>query len=51
MQEKDKEKLSLLQKTALDHRHPNSVLFDITRRLYIGDSLGHIHIWLENIKK
>ena len=51
VQEKDKEKLSLLQKTALDHRHPNSVVFDITGRLYIGDSLGHIHIWLLTIDR
>ena len=51
VQEKDKEKLSLLQKTALDHRHPNTVVFDITGRLYIGDSLGHIHIWLFSIEK
>ena len=51
VQEKDKEKLSLLQKTALDHRHPNSVVFDITGRLYIGDSLGHIHIWLLSIDR
>ena len=48
---KDKEKLSLLQKTALDHRHPNTVVFDITGRLYIGDSLGHIHIWLLSIDR
>ena len=48
---KDKEKISLLQKTALDHRHPNTVVFDITGRLYIGDSLGHIHIWLLSIDR
>ena len=51
VQKKDKEKLSLLQKTALDHRHPNTVVFDITGRLYIGDSLGHIHIWLLSIDR
>ena len=51
VQKKDKERLSLLQKTALDHRHPNSVVFDITGRLYIGDSLGHIHIWLLSIDR
>ena len=51
VQKKDKEKLSLLQKTALDHRHPNTVVFDITGRLYIGDSLGHIHIWLLTIDR
>ena len=48
---KDKDRLSLLQKTALDHRHPNTVVFDITGRLYIGDSLGHIHIWLLSIDR
>ena len=51
VQKKDKERLSLLQKTALDHRHPNTVVFDITGRLYIGDSLGHIHIWLLSIDR
>jgi len=51
VKQKDKERLSLLQKTALDHRHPNSVVFDITGRLYIGDSLGHIHIWLLSIDR
>jgi WD40 repeat protein len=45
VQKKDKDKLNLLKSTALDHRHPNTVVFDITGRLYIGDSLGHIHIW------
>ena len=41
----DKEKILKLQKTALDHRHPNCVVFDISGQLYIGDSLGHLHIW------
>ena len=51
VQKKEKEKLSLLQKTALDHRHPNTVVFDLTGRLYIGDSLGLIHIWLLSIDR
>lgn len=51
IKKKDQEKLVLLQKTALDHRHPNSVVFDITGRLYIGDSLGHIHIWILTIDR
>lgn len=45
VQKKEKEKIILLQKTALDHRHPNVVLFDNSGRIYIGDSLGYIHIW------
>ena len=48
---KDKEKLTILRNTALDHRHPNDVVFDITGRLYIGDSLGYIHIWLLSIDR
>lgn len=48
---KDKEKLAILKNTALDHRHPNTVVFDITGRLYIGDSLGYIHIWLLSIDR
>ena len=51
VQKQDKDKLNLLQKTALDHRHPNTVVFDITGRLYIGDSLGSIHIWLLSIDR
>ena len=35
----------------MDHRHPNCVVFDITGRLYIGDSLGYIHIWLLSIDR
>ena len=35
----------LLDKTALDHRHPNTVVFDQNGQMYIGDSLGYIHIW------
>jgi jouberin len=48
---KDKEKIMLLEKTALDHRHPNTIVFDRTRQLYIGDSLGYIHIWELNIER
>ena len=51
VQKKDKEKLAILRNTALDHRHPNCVVFDITGRLYIGDSLGYIHIWLLSIDR
>ena len=51
VQKKDKEKLAILRNTALDHRHPNAVVFDITGRLYIGDSLGYIHIWLLSIDR
>ena len=51
IQKKDKEKLAILRNTALDHRHPNAVVFDITGRLYIGDSLGYIHIWLLSIDR
>ena len=51
IQKKDKEKLAVLRNTALDHRHPNVVVFDITGRLYIGDSLGYIHIWLLSIDR
>ena len=51
IQKKDKEKLVVLRNTALDHRHPNVVVFDITGRLYIGDSLGYIHIWLLSIDR
>ena len=29
----------------LDHRHPNTLLFNENGRLYIGDSLGVIHIY------
>jgi jouberin len=41
----DSEKASLLERTVLDHRHPNTLIFDDIGRLYIGDSLGSIHIW------
>ena len=29
----------------LDHRHPNCLKFDENGRLYVGDSLGLVHIW------
>ena len=51
LNKKEKDKLSILKNTALDHRHPNTVVFDITGRLYIGDSLGYIHIWLLSIDR
>ena len=45
MKRKDRDKAVLLDKTALDHRHPNTIVFDHDGQLYIGDSLGYIHIW------
>lgn len=27
----------------LEHRHPNSLCFDINSRMFVGDSLGCIH--------
>ena len=41
----DTEKNNLIEKTVLEHRHPNSIFFDELGKLYIGDSLGAIHIW------
>ena len=29
----------------LDHRHPNSLIFNENGTLYIGDSLGMVHIF------
>lgn len=29
----------------LDHRHPNTLIFSENGRLYIGDSLGIVHIY------
>jgi len=29
----------------LEHRHPNCLQFDEDGRLYVGDSLGAIHVW------
>jgi len=43
------EKQLLLEKTVLDHRHPNSLIFDDFGRLIIGDSQGSIHIWEVNL--
>jgi len=34
----------------LEHRHPNILKFDDEGRLYIGDSLGSIHIWDVHVK-
>jgi WD40 repeat protein len=42
---KESEKESLIEKTVLDHRHANCIFFDEYGKLYIGDSLGAIHIW------
>ena len=42
---KDRDKITLLEKTAIDHRHPNTIVFDQNGQLYIGDSLGYIHIF------
>lgn len=41
----EEEKTNLIEKTVLEHRHPNSLFFDELGKLYIGDSLGAIHIW------
>lgn len=43
-------KEALLSKTTLDHRHPNSIIFD-SNQLFIGDSLGYIHIWELSLKE
>jgi len=32
------------ERAFLEHRHPNVVVFDQTDKLYVGDSLGMIHI-------
>lgn len=29
----------------LDHRHPNCLKFDENGRIYVGDSLGMVHVW------
>lgn len=42
---KDSETIQLLERTVFDHRHPNYLIFDELGRLYIGDSLGSIHIY------
>lgn len=34
----------------LDHRHPNTLVFNETGRLHIGDSLGIVHIYDIKIK-
>ena len=51
VRKKDKEKITLLEKTAIDHRHPNTIVFDQNGQLYIGDSLGYIHIWELSLEK
>ena len=42
---KEKKELESLSKTVLFHMHPNCLIFGETGQLYIGDSLGFIHIW------
>ncbi len=42
---KEDDKINLIEKTVLEHRHPNCIFFDELGKLYIGDSLGAIHIW------
>ena len=37
------EKYTLLERTVLDHRHPNTLIFDENGMLYVGDSQGAIH--------
>jgi jouberin len=39
------DKAQLLEKTVLEHRHPNSLIFDPYGRLFIGDSQGSIHLY------
>ena len=34
----------------LDHRHPNTLLFKENGSLYIGDSLGMVHIFDVKVK-
>ena len=45
IKKRDKENIVLLEQNSLDHRHPNTLSFDISGQLYIGDSIGYIHIW------
>ena len=33
----------------LDHRHPNCLAYDYQKLLYVGDSLGSIHIYDINV--
>ena len=51
VKKKDINKITILENTALDHRHPNTVVFDQNGQLYIGDSLGYIHIWELSLDK
>ena len=51
VKKKDINKITVLENTALDHRHPNTVVFDQNGQLYIGDSLGYIHIWELSLDK
>lgn len=34
----------------LDHRHPNTLVFNENGRLYIGDSLGIVHVYDVKVK-
>jgi len=36
--------------TILDRRHPNNMVFDNIGNLYIGDSLGVVHVWSITVK-
>lgn len=39
------EKENLLNPTVLDKRYPNSIVCDEFGKIYVGDSLGGVHIW------
>jgi jouberin len=41
----DTERAHLNDKTVFEHRHPNYITFDETGMLFIGDSLGVIHMY------
>ncbi len=44
------EKYTLLDRTVLDHRHPNTLVFDNNGILYVGDSQGAIHKYEVSIR-
>ena len=46
----ESEKVGTTVRTVFEHRHPNCITFDETGRMYIGDSLGVIHIWEIRLK-
>jgi hypothetical protein len=33
----------------MEHRHPNILKFDNEGRLYVGDSVGTVHVWDLNV--